>query len=164
MNIHANKGMYLEEMLNKTCAVLNLHDDFLMFKYHTKMVIVHHKFRKYVANNFVDYFGYCHQQCFVIEAKQVNTKNFSLHNLSEHQILILKKLVKMQIPSFVLIYFNLYDQFYLVDAKDILFSVDANMHHLKYQFIKEKGTNIALRIPGILDLEFNLTKLLFQSK
>ena len=164
MNIHANKGMYLEEMLNKTCEVLNLHDDFLMFKYHTKMVLIHHKFRKYVTNNFVDYFGYCHQQCFVIEAKQVNTKNFSLNNLSEHQIIILKKLVSMQIPSFVLIYFNLYDQFYLVNAKDIIQSVDEKMHHLKYEFIKQKGTNISLRIPGILDLEFNLTKLLLQPK
>lgn len=164
MNIHANKGMYLEEMMNKTCDVLNLHDDFLMLKYHTKMVLVHHKFHKYVANNFVDYFGYCQQQCFVIEAKQVNTKNFSLKNLSEHQILILRKLVKMEIPSFVLIYFNLYDEFYLVKASDIIEKIDLGFRHLKYSLIKETSTKIILRIPGILDLEFNLKKLLLQSK
>lgn len=164
MNIHANKGMYLEEMMNKTCDVLNLHEDFLMFKYHTKMVLVHHKFRKYVANNFVDYFGYCQQQCFVIEAKQVNTKNFLLKNLSEHQILILRKLTKMQIPSFVLIYFNLYDEFYLLKASDVIKSIDEGLHQLKYSFVNKTGTKIILRIPGILDLEFNLKKLLLQSK
>ena len=164
MNIHANKGMYLEEMMNKTCEVLNLHDDFLMFKYHTKMVIVHHKFHKYVANNFVDYFGYCQQQCFVIEAKQVNTKNFSLKNLSEHQIVILRKLVKMQIPSFVLIYFNLYDEFYLVKANDIIKNIDQGLHQLKYSLVNQRETKIELRIPGILDLEFNLKKLLLQAK
>lgn len=163
MNIHANKGMYLEEMLNKTCEILNLHDDFLMFKYHTKMVLVKHKFCKYVANNFVDYFGYCHQQCFVIEAKQVNTKNFSLRNLNDHQITILQKLIKMQIPSFVLIYFNLHDQFYLVNAIDAIEAINKNLHQLKYEFIKKKGINVFLRIPGILDLEFILKEILLQS-
>ena len=100
----------------------------------------------------------------MIEAKQVNTKNFSLNNLNEHQIIILKKLIQMQIPSFVLIYFNLYDQFYLVNAKLIIECLNNHLHHLKYESIKEKATNIALRIPGILDLEFNLQNLLLQSK
>ncbi|MBR4486174.1 Holliday junction resolvase RecU [bacterium] len=157
MNI--NKGMYLENLIDKTIKFHYEDEDFFFIKYHTKNAITKtHKFL-FISNNFVDYFGSYLNHFFVIEAKQNNQDLFNLKRLNEKQTFILKKLYLMQINCYLILYFNNYDEFYLLDFKYIYNKLLLNQKSIKYSEIKELGIKLELRLPGILNIKETLNKL-----
>jgi len=113
-----NKGMFLEEILNltnqkyleeKRCFVTKIPTSLKVIKGQNQTKIA------YQENFNCDYIGCYQGQYFEFEAKETDLRAFSFYNLRKNQIAKLNLIVQNQGIGFVIIYFNYYDRYFLVN-------------------------------------------------
>jgi len=113
-----NKGMFLEEILNltnqkyleeKRCFVTKVPTSLKVIKKQNQTKIA------YQENFNCDYIGCYQGQYFEFEAKETDLETFSFHNLRKNQIAKLDLIVQNQGIGFVIIYFNYYNRYFLVN-------------------------------------------------
>ncbi len=167
MNIHSNKGMYLEELINRTINYLSLNHLAFIEKRNVPFCIVK-KINdalfvgKLKSKSFVDYTGNYNGYHLEFEAKQTNKDYFDLHNLKDHQWDFLNKFLKVKNSlAFVVVYFDKNNETYLVPIKTINEQIkNKKCFRFHYHDLKEKSIPLDVIYPGILNLINGLNQLI----
>jgi recombination protein U len=115
----ANRGMYIEEIINRTIDYYINHYDCLLEKRNIPIKIVKDLDNnmivgKLLSKSYVDYSGYINNHHLEFESKQTNNKHFSISLIKDHQYSYLIKVQRLNCLAFVIVYFSLYDCFYLL--------------------------------------------------
>ncbi|WP_406617462.1 Holliday junction resolvase RecU [Mycoplasmopsis adleri] len=97
----------------------------------------------------VDYTGCFKGKFIAFEAKTTNENHLPRSNIPEHQINYLKLISKNGGEAFFIIFFNLYNEFYLVKYDQIKDYI--HKQSITYEEIKKIGELLPLAFPGIID-------------
>lgn len=146
----ANRGMKLEEMINSTNEYYLENNIAVIHKKPTPIQVVKidnaGKSGKIIDAYFkspstTDYNGIYRSRYIDFEAKETNNKtSFPLSNLSEHQIKHLRAVKEHGGIAFIILSFNHFDEFYLLDADMVVeFYYSSKKKSIPYDIIKEKG-------------------------
>jgi recombination protein U len=116
--MYANRGMYVEEIINRTISYLQ-NQNCIIEKRNIPIKII----KKVNGNKVlgilldkstVDYCGFVNNQHIEFEAKQTNQANFNVKLLQPHQYEFLLKAKSIGAVAFVIVHFTMYDEFYLL--------------------------------------------------
>ncbi|MDE7433754.1 MAG: Holliday junction resolvase RecU [Mycoplasmoidaceae bacterium] len=123
--MNANRGMYAEELVNRTNSYYYERSIALIEKRYLPIKIVKNLndnliIGKLLAKSYVDYCGVYQSKHLEFEVKQTNEKNFDLHLIKPHQIKHLINAFNQKAISFLIIYFNQYDEFYFMPINVLL--------------------------------------------
>ncbi|CAL59248.1 Pseudogene of RecU (C terminal part) [Mycoplasmopsis agalactiae PG2] len=84
-----------------------------------------------------------------MKAKSTNESFLARSNIKEHQKKYLKEIHKNGGLAFLIVFFGLYDEFYLLSYEN--FMTIENKNQYRYKWIKKIGKRIPLTYPGIID-------------
>ena len=155
--ITSNRGMFLETIINKTIDFINnknygyfskRHLPIKIFSYQNKMV------RGWLKEKTeTDYYGIYQGLYFDFEAKQTNTCYFLLNQLKTHQYNHLINIDRYKGNAFILVYFNQYDKFFILEIKYIKkFFKNLNLKKISIKYFKRYGFELIIIYPGFLNL------------
>lgn len=158
--INNNKGMYIEELVNKTiefyltnniCFLEKRNLPIKIIKKNNEVVI-----GKLLKKSYVDYFGFIDGKYITFETKQTNEDFFMLSQLKKHQLEHLRLISSLNGISFLILHFFSYDKTYLIHYEEIeKFVLKKKKKLLLNDLIKSKTDNIKelnILFPGILNL------------
>jgi recombination protein U len=119
--MYANRGMYAEEIVNRTIDYL-INSNCLIEKRNIPIKIVKDLnnnlvMGKLLSKSTVDYCGYINHKHIEFEVKQTNQPNFSTDMIKPHQYEYLLKSERAGSIAFVIVYFSLFDEFYLLQIR-----------------------------------------------
>ncbi|AXJ68332.1 Holliday junction resolvase RecU [Mycoplasmopsis bovis] len=156
--MYKNRGMLLETIINQTIDYYTYnHIAFIEKKgLPIKFSNITSKENKLLLFNAfvykrstVDYIG-CYKGRFIaFEAKSTNESFLASGNIKEHQKNYLKEIDKNGGIAFLIVFFGLYDEFYLLMYSDFMKIESKNQY--RYEWIKKIGKRIPLTFPGIID-------------
>lgn len=166
MNIKSNKGMFLEEIINRTISYYSSKNiayfekrniPFKILKMINEKTFVGLLFSK----STVDYTGVYKQTHYEFEAKQTEKTTFDFKNLKNHQYLFLKKMCdSFNACCFLIIYMAKFDKFYLIEFKKIVEYIQLNKTHIiHFDQIQKYGHELEIYYHGILNLVEVLEKI-----
>ena len=148
----ANRGMSLEEDINLSNEYYRDHDIALIHKRPTPINIVKVDYSKgaritdayFEKQSTTDYNGVYKGKYIDFEAKNTKSKTaFPLSNISEHQIVHLKNVLRHGGISFFIISFEVLDEIYLLDAKFVIeFYEHGTRKSIPYEVFKKEGVLI----------------------
>ena len=148
----ANRGMSLEEDINLSNEYYRDHEIALIHKRPTPINIVKVDYSKgaritdayFEKQSTTDYNGVYKGKYIDFEAKNTKSKTaFPLSNISEHQIVHLKNVLKHGGISFFIISFEVLDEIYLLDAKFVIeFYEHGSRKSIPYEVFKKEGVLI----------------------
>lgn len=155
MNI--NKGMYVEEVINRTIEYYNsknicyIEKRFPPYKIIKKINNINF-LGVLISKSSVDYNGIINGIYFDLEVKQTSKNHFDLNMLMKHQFNHLMRIQKLNGKCFIIIFFENNNDFILIDWINLIDLYKTNKNKcLPYEKIKQKGRSIELSYPGILD-------------
>lgn len=154
---YANRGMYLENLINHTSDYYKSCNLCLIFKRNIPISIIKNENNGYVRAKLLnksstDYYGVYQQKMFDFEAKQTNKLVFHDYLIKQHQINHLKLLSDYyHIPAFIIIHFVHYDTLFAIDIKDYL-SISMKTKTIKYEWFIQHGYKLEIIFPGIIDI------------
>ncbi len=145
---HSNRGMNLEDMLNKSNKYYLDNDMAVIYKKPTPIGIVdvsyndHHKVIKkayFKEQSTLDYNGLYKGKYIEFDAKEtLNKTSFPLSNIHEHQTKQIRAVIKHQGIAFLLIKMN--EKYFILTGEDYLSFIDNNdRKSIPYSYIEEKG-------------------------
>lgn len=146
---YSNRGMYLETLINYTIEKYNSQQKTLIFKNSLPLVIKDNKFR-FLTQGTVDYHGTFLGKYLCFEAKMTKLKYLPWNNIKEHQWNFLVTAFHLKALSFIIIYFDMYDEYYLVFTKDLIPLKIIN-EKITYQWVNKNGHKIKFIYPFLLD-------------
>ncbi|MDR1234772.1 MAG: Holliday junction resolvase RecU [Mycoplasmataceae bacterium] len=155
--MYANRGMYAEEMVNRTIDYLS-NKNCLIEKRNIPIKIVKDLNNnmivgKLLCKSTVDYCGFVNNRHIEFEVKQTNQTNFHVDLIKPHQYAYLIKASQCNCMAFVIVHFSLCDEFYLLSIQWIdQYLVKYNKKTIKYEDIKKECQLISIIYPGILNL------------
>lgn len=159
----ANRGMFAETIINRTIDFYKQRSIGLIEKRNIPFQIV-----KVMANNMfigklltkstVDYTGFINDCHIEFEVKETKSENFSVNLIQPHQYEFLLNCSKMNIKSFVIVYFHHYEEFFLLSMDFIQLHTQNASKTIKYETIKEKCCNLPIIYPGIIDIKTAILK------
>ena len=148
----ANRGMSLEEDINLSNEYYLNNDIALIHKRPTPINIVKVDYSKgaritdayFEKQSTTDYNGVYKGKYIDFEAKNTkSTTAFPLSNISEHQIVHLKNVLKHGGIAFFIISFQMKDEIYLLDAKFVIeFYEHGTRKSIPYEIFKKEGVLI----------------------
>ena len=148
----ANRGMSLEEDINLSNEYYRNHDIALIHKRPTPINIVKVDYTKgaritdayFEKQSTTDYNGVYKGKYVDFEAKITKSNTaFPLSNISEHQIVHLKNVIKHGGIAFFIICFQLKDEIYLLDASFVIdFYEHGKRKSIPYYVFKKEGVLI----------------------
>ncbi len=150
---HSNRGMSFENVINESNEYYLIHDIAVIYKKPIPVQIVKVDYPSrstavikeayYKIPSTTDYNGIYKGKYIDFEAKETaNKTSFPLSNIHVHQIEHLEKVSKHGGISFLLIYFKVLSEIYLIEAKYIVDYYKRSKEgrkSIKYEEIKEKG-------------------------
>lgn len=128
---HSNRGMSFEKMINETNDYYLAHNIAIIHKKPIPIQIVKVDYPSrsaavikeayYKVPSTTDYNGIYKGRYIDFEAKETNNKtSFPFSNIHSHQIEHLNNIEKHKGISFVLIYFKIHDEIYLLKSNDLM--------------------------------------------
>lgn len=139
-----NRGMDLENLINKTNEYYLDKNRALIYKKPTPIGIIEGNYKKitnayFKAPSTLDYNGLYKGKYIEFEAKETKNKtSFPLQNIHEHQIIHIRKVIEHKGICFIIIMMN--GLCYLLNGNDFIEYIDThNRKSIKYQFIVEKA-------------------------
>lgn len=143
-NNSGNRGMFLEDVINKTNLYNIEHDICVVYKKPIPIKILHVNHSQvtgfFESKSTTDYCGCLQGRYIDFESKQTkSSSSFNLNNIPIHQLEHCQRVINSDGISFFIIYFSYYDEFYLLDTCYIINATNLNNKSLKYTFIKENG-------------------------
>lgn len=157
--INANKGMYIEQLMNRTIQYYQTNNIGHLEKRQIPMKILKHVNKKIVLAKLidkakVDYFLYINKKYFEIECKQTQKDYFDLALIKKHQAKYLNEIRKINGEGLLIIYFELFEKIICISYKKLMaLAQKINRKKIKYSLIKKWGIVIELIFPGILNLK-----------
>ncbi len=158
--IYKNRGMDLENMINRSNQYYLDTDKAVIYKKPTPIGVVKVAFKDnhkiidrgyFKEQSTLDYNGLYKGKYLDFEAKVTKNKtSFPLNNIHAHQIEHMKKVIKHGGISFLIIMIN--EIIYLLKGEDFLEYL--NTHGRKsvaYEYIKEKGYELKIKLNPELD-------------
>lgn len=89
INSHKNRGLELENIINRTIKYINANELGLFYKFPTPNKIIKSKDDKNISvfkdKSFLDYVGVKNSKFIAIEAKETKTECFYLKNIKPHK-------------------------------------------------------------------------------
>ena len=123
----ANRGMALEEMINRSNQYYEVHDIAYVNKRPTPIKVIktdgdyHITDAVFLSPSTLDYVGIFKGKYLDFEAKENQSiKGFPMSNIQEHQVKAMKNITNSGGISFAIIYFRKLNKIFLVDAKYII--------------------------------------------
>ncbi|GHU49753.1 Holliday junction resolvase RecU [Bacilli bacterium] len=115
----ANRGMYLEELVNRTANYCFINKIAIIEKREIPIKIIKKinddtVIGKLTKKSKLDYFCYVNNKYFEFDAKETNEDVFRISNIASHQLEYMHSLSTNMINSYILIYFNKYSKIYMV--------------------------------------------------
>lgn len=145
---YANRGMFLESIINYTIEIINNEKQALIFK--QSPVTMNNKHGKFTKKSNVDYHGIYKGKYLCFEAKSTKTVTLPWNNFKSHQLTYLEDVFNLGGISFVIIYFWQYDEYFLVFWKQLRI-IKLNKQNLSYQKIIKNGHKLEILYPFSLD-------------
>lgn len=146
INNRSNRGMALEDMINKSNDYYALHQlayihkrptPIKVFKTENDCKITDGVFLK---PSTLDYVGVYKGRYLDFEAKEtISKKGFTMSNIANHQLEAMKQIVFHQGICFALIYFKSYDEVYLLDSSFFIDAYNNKSSIIPYEKIVENG-------------------------
>ncbi|MDR0674729.1 MAG: Holliday junction resolvase RecU [Mycoplasmataceae bacterium] len=155
--MYANRGMYAEEVVNRTIDYLS-NTNCLIEKRNIPIKIVKELngnlvIGKLLSKSTVDYCGFANCKHIEFEVKQTSQVNFSVEMIKPHQYSYLLKAEHAGSIAFVIVYFSLHDKFHLLPIKWIDECTKINQTKtIKYDRIAKECQLLSIVYPGILNL------------
>lgn len=157
--INANKGMYVEQLMNRTIQYYQINNIAHLEKRQIPIKILKHINREIVIAKLidkakVDYFLYINKKYVEIECKQTKKDYFDLTLIRKHQEKYLNEIKKIGGIGLLIVYFELFDQTIGIFYEELKKLIQKNKQKkIKYSLLKKYGTLIELIFPGILNLK-----------
>lgn len=157
MELTKNRGMYAENIFTRSCDYYRHRGIAIVEK---RMVPINILKRvneqtiigRLLAKSYVDYCGCYQGQHLEIEVKETNEKNLSLNIIKPHQLEYMALAINHKSKVFLLVYFSLYDKFYLINFLWIQTWLKLNKTKtIRYEEIVKNGNELPIIYPGIID-------------
>lgn len=158
MNVNSNKGMYLENLINRTInyylnnKIASIEKRNAPFKIIKKMdngLFI----GKLLAKSTVDYTGIYDKYHIEFEAKQTNENNFDLHQIKNHQFHFLNQTRNYGCLCFFIINFFDLDEIYLVNIDSLKSWIKINKKKkINNNELRQISYKLKIIYPGIIDL------------
>lgn len=152
-----HRGMYLETILNQTFQRYE-RSEIAVFRKQSLPIKIHQINQKEIIGELVqkcddDYYGICEGKFIAIEAKQTVKDDFNFLQIQDHQQSYLSLIAKCKGLSFLVIYFEKYDEFYLIEFLKLLeYRTINNTNKIPRLWIQNHSQLLNLYFPGYLDL------------
>lgn len=153
---YANRGMYLEELINKTIDYYSFNKiaffekRFLPIKITQKLNdnLVQGKLMK---KSYVDYCGVYEGKYISFEAKQTNNDYFLLSQIKEHQIKHIVDINNFKGISFLVIHFFNESKTFLVTYQVLEKWIANHKNKIDLKTFEKQTIELQITFPGILD-------------
>ena len=151
---YKNRGMLLEELINKTINFYNQEQIGYFAKNHLNV-----KFQKENCKNFsnafiknkstVDYYGIYQGKYITFEAKSTEKNYLSFNNIKKHQHDHLQLIKKLGGIAFYLIFFKNHSLLYRVDVDQM--DLSNKKRNISIQDLEKVAVKLDVIFPGIID-------------
>lgn len=166
----ANRGMDLEYLINQANEYYLACDLAIIYKKPTPIGIKKTNYKDGTLTGFfkeqstLDYNGIYKGYYIDFDAKETNSKtSFPLSNIHAHQLKHIKSVIRHGGISFLIIYIN--NEIYLLDGNLIIEFIDNNNRKsIPYEYIKNNGIKIELKVSPTLDYLSAIDKLIKENK
>lgn len=150
INNHKNRGMSLEEALNKTNTYYLENEIAVIYKKPTPIKVLETKYKEgnkqlitkavYEKKSTTDYNGVYKGKYIDFEAKETeNVKYFSLSNIKKHQINHMKNVIKQNGISFVIISFSKLGKTFLLNSSIIIDLIKGKKKNISIDNLEKQG-------------------------
>ena len=146
INNNANKGMALEEMINKTNEYYLQRNVAFVTKRPTSVKILKtsdkYKINEavFLAPSTLDYVGVCEGHYLDFEAKEtISKKGFPMSNIASHQLKAMEAIIKQKGITFAIVCLRVFNEIYLIDGQVLLNANKENKTIIPYDEIKQVG-------------------------
>lgn len=150
---HKNRGMSLEEALNKTNLYYLENGMAVIYKKPTPIKVLETKYKEgnkqlitkaiYEKKSTTDYNGVYKGKYLDFEAKETeNKKYFSFTNIKKHQVTHMTNVIKQKGIAFVIISFSKLDKTYLLESSIIIEMINKNKKNISISELEENGYEI----------------------
>ena len=157
--INANKGMYIEQLMNRTIQYYQTNNIAHLEKRQIPIKILKHINKQIVIAKLidkakVDYFLYINKKYVEIECKQTKKDHFDLSLIKNHQAKYLNEIKKIDGVGLLIVYFELFDRTIGIFYEELKKLIQKNKQKkIKYSLLRRHGILIELIFPGILNLK-----------
>ncbi|MDR2846742.1 MAG: Holliday junction resolvase RecU [Mycoplasmataceae bacterium] len=156
-NIKSNRGMYVEEIIARTCEYYSVNNIALIEKRQLPIKIVKNinnnmVVGKLLSRSTIDYSGVYHGFHIEFEAKQTNELFLSLSLLKLHQITHMQNLCEFNVNPFLIVYMEHYDKFFLVDFRWLFDKIaQIGKKQVSYEVLSQECQSLVIEHPGIIN-------------
>lgn len=147
--IYKNRGMFLETIINYTIEEYKKEEKAIIFKKETPYIIKNNKYYFLEKSN-VDYHGIMKGRYICFEAKSTKVKNINWSSLKQHQLDYLELIAKYDGISFIIIFFETKNKYFLIFIKQLLF-LKNNNQKINIETANNYGHEIFISYPIKLD-------------
>lgn len=172
-NIYANRGMTLEDDINKTNEYYNLQNIALVYKKPTPIQVVQVEYPKnrireayFHEPSTLDYNGIYLGKYLEFDAKETQSKtSFPLSNIHPHQMRHIERVIHFGGIAFLIVRFSTLNLTYLLLGEDIIhFESRYHRKSIPLDYFKEHGYLIELKYSPRLDYIKIVDKLIREVK
>ena len=161
---HKNRGMMLESIINKTIEIYRTHD---LAIFHKRPLSINFsgvengklkiKDGWIKSKSTADYYGIYKGVFIAFEAKSTNLKSLPLTNIKDHQIEYLKDINRHMGYGFLIVGFNLFNEYFLIPLEAI---EKIEKKSLSIEIARQEGYLLDFVYPGMVDFLPILEKLI----
>lgn len=149
---YANRGMFLEHIINDTNTYYLSKDKAVIYKKPTPIKVLNVKYRTakttlidkavFSETSTLDYNGIYKGKYIEFDAKECHSKtSFPIENIKPHQIKHIRNVLKQKGIVFLIIFMN--NEFYLLPGDKLINFIDNNdRKSIKYETLKELSISI----------------------
>lgn len=158
---YANRGMDLEEIINKTNAYYLDNNIAIIHKKPTpiKVIKVEYENNAHIVDAYfknpstTDYNGVYKGKYIDFEAKETRNKtSFPFSNISEHQVNHLKSIIEHNGVAFLIISFYFKQEIYFLDARILIeYYYEKERKSIPYEIIKDQGHLLKQQFFGLIN-------------
>lgn len=154
----ANRGMALEEMINKSNGYYNNNHIAYINKRPTPIKVMktdggyHIIDGVFLSPSTLDYVGVYQGHYLDFDAKETSSKtSFPFSNVAKHQFEAIDSVIKSKGIAFLIIYFKAYEEFYLLDGNILLSFYNKGKKSISIEEIRLYGKTIKMGYSIMLD-------------
>lgn len=166
MNYYANKGMYIEELIEQSIKYYLANNICFIEKRYIPIKIIK-KFGnliegKLLSKSYVDYVGLIDGKYITFESKQTDEEKFMLNQIKEHQLEHLNLISRLNGYGFLILHFYCNDKTFLIPYNKIEDWISKKIKSIKIDFLEKENNvyKLEIQFPGILNVYETISKVI----